>query len=240
MSNKNKIKVGTIISNVIRDLQLKEVNHLVDYIIEWAYEAELFIGSYDTFKRNECELTVKNKQVKLPKDFYQFIALKIGDTYPEVTNRDFRFFNNTSPNLAGDNTNMFSMDASRQTAFGYDGTEMKTFKMSIDNGYINLSGIPDGTKVGIAYLSFELDEDGFPLIRESHQMAVTAYIVWKIKLSEYINGEISHHVYAELEKRWHWLCGQARGEDEMPDPKQLEYIASIYHQLLPLPNKNFF
>ena len=43
-----RIKVRTIIANVIRDAQLKNVNGLVDSMIEWAYEAETLIGSYDT------------------------------------------------------------------------------------------------------------------------------------------------------------------------------------------------
>ena len=49
-----RIKVRTIIANVIRDAQLKNVNHLIDSMIEWAYEAESLIGSYDTFVRKEC------------------------------------------------------------------------------------------------------------------------------------------------------------------------------------------
>ena len=72
-----RIRVKTIIANVIRDAQLGNVNHLIDSMIEWAYEAETLIGSYDTFVRQECEITFKNFKAKLPNDLYQFIALKV-------------------------------------------------------------------------------------------------------------------------------------------------------------------
>lgn len=236
-----RIKIKTIIANVIRDAQLKDVSQLIDSIIEWAYEAETLIGSYDTFVRKECEISVKNYKARLPQDFYQFIAFKINGNYPEVTNRDYRLFYKNSANLADTTNNSQALDLlNLGSAFGVDGTQVQGYKMSIENGYINVTGIKDETKAGLAYLAFDLDEDGFPLVKEGHEKAVVAYILWKLKTADWMNGYVSQSVYDRLEQRWYWLCGQARGDDEMPDPKQLEYIASLYHQLLPSPSKNLF
>jgi len=226
-----RIKVETIIANVVRDLQLSSVNDVIDYMIEWAYEAETAIGSYDTFVRKECELKIENNRIRLPADLYQFVSLKVGGTYPEITFRDFRLFYKDSPNLA---TN------SSGSGLRINGSETRTSKMAMEGGWIHVSGIQQETTAGLAYMAFDLDDKGFPLIKDGHEKAVTAYIMWKYKTAPYVEGTVPHHVYASLERRWYWLCGQARGDDEMPDPKQLEYIASLYHQLLPLASKNFF
>ena len=236
-----RLNVKTIIANVIRDAQLVDAAHLIDSMIEWAYEAETLIGSSDTFIRKECVLEVKNYRVRLPHDFYQFIAFKINGGYPEVTNRDFRlFYKGDSANLAQGGSNQALDLLNLGSAFAVDGTEQRQTKISIDNGYIHVTGAKEATKAGLAYMAFDLDDEGFPLIKDGHEKAVVAYILWKMKTADWMNGRISQSVYDRLEQRWYWLCGQARGDDEMPDPKQLDYIASLYHQLLPLPNKNFF
>lgn len=241
MGKLGRIKVGTIIGNVIRDMQLTNVGSIHDYMIEWSYEAEILIGSYDTFVRKECLVEIKDNRLKLPKDFYQFISLKVGGVFPEVTNRDFRLFYHDSPNLATASPEHHALDLlNLGSAFRTDGTEIRTAKMTLEDGWIHVSGIQEATEAGIAYMAIDVDEDGFPYIKDGHQMAVTAYIIWKLKTADYTKGKVPHHVYKELETRWLWLCGQARGDDEMPDPKQLEYIASLYHQLLPLASKNFF
>ena len=190
---------------------------------------------------SECLIEFKNNRSPLPKDFYRLISLKIGGSYPEITNRDFRLFDTDSPNLAIKGNFNYSSDASR-LGFPYDSsdTNKMAIKFNIDNNYINISSTTDGTKAGLAYTAFDLDEDGFPLIKDGHQMAVSAYVTWKLKNADYVKGKVSHHVYKELENRWYWLCGQARGDDEMPSPKEMEYIAAIYYQLLPMPNKNYF
>lgn len=236
-----RIKVRTIIANVIRDAQLKNVNHLIDSMIEWAYEAESLIGSYDTFVRKECEIKFKNYKAKLPHDLYQFIAFKINGTFPEVTNRDFRLFYKDSPHLAQPGVEYHGMDLiNLGSAFRTDGTAIRTPKFSIENGWIHLSGYAADVVGGLAYLAFDLDDEGFPLIKDGHEKAVVAYILWKLNVAPFIRGEIPASVHDRLEQRWYYLCGQTRGDDEMPDSKQLEYIGSLYHQLLPLPNKNFF
>jgi len=80
----------------------------------------------------------------------------------------------------------------------------------------------------------------FPLIAKSHELAVSHYLMWKCKSVDYYNGKIPQHIYKELEGRWYFLCAQARGNDEMPNPAKLEYLANMFNQLLPLPNKKYF
>lgn len=215
--SKHRINVRTILANVVRDMQLDNVSYIYDSMIEWAAEAEAFIGSYDAYERKECELEVTNYKAQLPLGFYQLISLKIGDNYPETTNRDFRLFYKDSENLA------------KREAGG-------TYKFSIDNNYINLSNYKSG-RVGVSYLAVPLDSEGLPLILSGHEPAISAYIMWKLKTIDFINGRMKANAFQSLENRWYWLCGQARGNDTMPDTKQMDYIAAIWQQLVPPPSQ---
>ena len=243
--SKQKVSIKTIIASVVRDLQLNDVSRYIDSIIEWAYEAEMKIGSYESFERKECVLKIKNNRVALPKDFYKLISFKVGGTYPESTNRDFRLFYKQSNKLATANSGFPVVQNYYQAGDGVvtstdSGSTGGTIKMSLDNGYINLSSSSDTNEGAISYLAIALDDEGYPLIQQGHETAIVSYCVWKLKLPDYVNGKLPQHVYSELEKRWTWLCGQARGDDEMPNPKELEYLSAMYNQLLPLPSKNLF
>lgn len=125
--------------------------------------------------------------------------------------------------------------------FGYSNEVDSTANIfSIVNGFIYVNSLQDGTRIGISYQGLEVDDDGWPLIAKDHELAVTSYLMWKFKSVEYFNGKLRGDIYKELEQRWYWLCGQARGDDEMPDQKELEYLGNMWNQLLPLPKKQFF
>jgi hypothetical protein len=71
--------VERVIAKVFQDLDLKEADHRLSDIIEWAGEALEKIGSFPSFISKVCGkegvplLEVENYQVKLPADFYQLI-----------------------------------------------------------------------------------------------------------------------------------------------------------------------
>jgi hypothetical protein len=110
---------------------------------------------------------------------------------------------------------------------------------SIDNGCINFNTL-DGELIGIAYMGIDLDEEGWPLIYWEHEDAVTHYLQYMLISRRYWNGKVPQHVYREAKDRWTELCAQARGDDELPDADELEYLANMWNQLMPLPNKNIF
>ena len=66
-NKKHRLSVKTIIANVVRDMGLDDVSFHYDSMIEWAAEAEVFIGSYETYERIECEVEKRaNPTVTLP------------------------------------------------------------------------------------------------------------------------------------------------------------------------------
>jgi len=104
---------------------------------------------------------------------------------------------------------------------------------------IHFNSIESG-KIGISYVGIAIDEEGWPLIDQTHEDAVTQYLMWQCQWGRYTKGKLSAQVFKDLENRWYWLCGQARGDDELPDEADLQYLTNAWNQLMPLPNKNFF
>ncbi len=151
-----------------------------------------------------------------------------------------------SPNLANLSANNLNTGSSSQTrnsinmfgqpGIGYSATANK---FSIENGYVYFN-VMDDTKVGIAYWGIDLDEEGWPLINHLHEDAVTHYLMYMYKAREYYQNKLPQNVFKEMQARWFWLCGQARGDDEMPDESELRQLSNMWAQVMPLPNKNFF
>jgi len=110
---------------------------------------------------------------------------------------------------------------------------------SIDNGCINFNALDD-TKIGISYMGVDLDEKGYPLISETHEDAVTAYIMFMYLSVRFYSGKIPQYVHQTAERRWYDLCGQARGDDELPNNEELKYLANIWMQMMPLPSLENF
>jgi len=153
----------------------------------------------------------------------------------------------TSKNLADANVARLNTGINRQgpnggsyRSFGYDYDFNSSDQVfSIDNGCINFNAYDD-EKIGISYMGIEVDEDGWPLISEIHEDAVTHYLMYMYKAREYYAGKLPNHVFKELQTRWFDLCGQARGDDELPNSEELKYLSNLWMQLVPLPTKEYF
>ena len=89
-------------------------------------------------------------------------------------------------------------------------------------------------------MGVELDDEGWPLISETHEDAVTAYIMYMHKAISFYNGKTPLYVHNELKTRWFDLCGQARGDDELPDAEEMKYLTNIWMQMVPLPSLENF
>ena len=124
------------------------------------------------------------------------------------------------------------------TAIGYDYNVTES-AFTIDNGCFHFNAIDD-TRVGISYMGIDLDEDGWPLVAESHEDAVSHYIMYMYKSIQFYDGKLPQYIHNELKTRWFDLCGQARGDDEMPNLEELKYLSNMWMQLIPPPSKEIF
>jgi hypothetical protein len=148
---------------------------------------------------------VQNRQIYLPSDFIKVIDIRSGDTYLES-----------------------SMAHSKTHAVGY-----KTDRFYVSDSTINFTD--DETSINLIYLGIDIDaETGFPTVAADHEDAISSYIMWRHKSIDYYNGKLPQYIYRDLERRWYWLCGQARGNDNMPNPQELQQINRVYNSLIPV------
>jgi len=105
-------------------------------------------------------------------------------------------------------------------------------KYWIVGSYIHFVNISSGDAY-ISYKALNTDDNGFPTIKQGHEDAVAQYIMWRYKSIEYYNGKIARYIVQDLEKRWYWLCAQARGNDNLPSEAEMRNIAKYWNTLIP-------
>jgi hypothetical protein len=116
-----------------------------------------------------------------------------------------------------------------------DDTEQKALRYYVRGNRLNIQHDAI-TEITIVYSSYPTDAKGYPMVRESHATAVAQYIMWQQKNIDFINGKLSMYVVKEIEKRWYFLCGKARGDDNMPSAEELKQIGRIWNTMVPVKN----
>ena len=114
-------------------------------------------------------------------------------------------------------------------------TQQKALRYYVSGNRINIQHDAI-TEITIVYSSYPTDAKGHPMIKDSHTTAVAQYIMWQQKNIDFINGKLSMYVVKELEKRWYFLCGKARGDDNMPTAAELKQIGKIWNTMVPIKN----
>lgn len=114
-------------------------------------------------------------------------------------------------------------------------TQQKALRYYVSGNRINIQHDAI-TEITIVYSSYPTDAKGHPMIKDSHTTAVAQYIMWQQKNIDFINGKLSMYVVKELEKRWYFLCGKARGDDNMPTAEELKQIGKIWNTMVPVKN----
>ena len=114
-------------------------------------------------------------------------------------------------------------------------TQQKALRYYVSGNRINIQHDAI-TEITIVYSSYPTDAKGHPMIKDSHTTAVAQYIMWQQKNIDFINGKLSMYVVKELEKRWYFLCGKARGDDNMPTAAELKQIGKIWNTMVPVKN----
>jgi hypothetical protein len=177
------------VRDALRKTQKEELdNEYREDMALWAYEAEKKINSSQSLMHDKkiC-LVIQNNQVQLPSDYYSLICCSINGAYPELINRTTCRIREgcNCQNLLWANTDL---------------------KIRIDGFNLTVSPtIQSGTPIEIEYQSIRFDdEDGYPMIFEEHQDAVSLYIQWQLCQMTRDNRASSK------EQQWYYACNQAR------------------------------
>jgi len=162
----------------------------------------------------------KNQQITLPDNMVKLLAVRVGTDDSDYEHASIKKTSAVHRGRVGKTT-----DDSQQRAFRY----------YVDGNRLNITH-DDIDEITINYLAYPTDMRGWPMIKEGHETAVAQYIMWQMKLIEFYNGKLPQYITKELEKRWYFLCGKARGDDSMPTSEELKQIGNMWNTLVPITN----
>ena len=162
----------------------------------------------------------RNQQITLPESNIKLLAVRVGTN--DSTHKHARIKKTSA--VHRERVGKLS-----------DDSEQKAFRYYIDGNRLNIQH-DNLEEITIVYLAYPTDLRGWPKIKEGHETAVAQYIMWQMKLIEFYNGKLPQYITKELEKRWYFLCGKARGDDSMPTSEELAQIGSMWNTLVPISN----
>ena len=213
MQGQSKISVKQVVSAVIRNMGIQDAAKEFSTFVEWAFEAEKKIGSYCTFIIKEETLNVNNKKIALPDDFLELVDIK-------------------------NSANIHFTPTTKSFPTKLDGYS-SSFKYYVRSGFIHVTG--NDSSLDISYQALETDSEGYPTILANHEDAIASYIMYKYKARDYYNQKLPRYIYIDLKKDWSRLCGQARGNDNMPTKNQWRQISKYWNSLIPVePSRGLF
>lgn len=212
----NFVSIKRVLASVTRNLGV-DVLDKEQSIIEWAFEAEKFIGGLKSFIQTEENVTISSNRAALPSNIVKVLSVSNSNSILKPTHAHFR---GNPVGVDADTDNMVTGD-----------------RYYIQDGYINAK-LDDGVVLTLSVLTIPLDTDGYPKINDAHVEAVVAYCMWMIKNIDYYNGKVPQYVINDLQKRWFFLCGQARGIDGMPSSQELSEIGKYWNTLIPIKSSN--
>jgi hypothetical protein len=147
--------------------------------------------------------TIQSKQIRMPNDFIKLISIREGDNILNPTSYPYK------SKLTNTNTNRYYQNGN------------------------HLNFTEDYNEVVVTYKAALVDSTGFPMIRQGHETAVAQYVMWRHMQVGFYKGEVAQYIVKDLEKRWYWLCGKVRGDDNMPSSEELAKIGKTWNTLIP-------
>ena len=164
----------------------------------------------------------KNQQIRLPDNMVKLLGVRVGTDDSSYEHEELRKTSAVHRNRVG------------KTA---DDSQQRSHRYYVDGNRLNVAH-DDLDEITIVYLAYPTDMRGWPMIKDGHETAIAQYIMWQQKLIKYYNGELPQYITKDLEKRWYFLCGKARGDDGMPTSEELKQIGNMWNSLIPVKNNH--
>tara|TARA_R100000234_G_C5003075_1_gene181232 strand:+ start:1885 stop:3021 length:1137 start_codon:yes stop_codon:yes gene_type:complete len=160
----------------------------------------------------------RNQQLVLPKNIVKLLGVRVGAEASGSKHTELRKSAATHRQRVGKS---------------FADTQQRAFRYYVDGNRLNVQH-DNLDEITIVYLAYPTDMRGYPMVKEGHESAVAQYIMWQMKLIEFYNGKLPQYITKELEKRWYFLCGKARGDDGMPTSEELKQIGNMWNTLIPV------
>lgn len=257
MLNGKYISSKQIILEVIEDNDLQSKDYSVDVILRWVADALDLIGCYYTLVDNVALIKIQNNRGVLPcnlhsvkqvfgvlKDtdscfpmrettntFHPFVLKNINYYYQLDGNEPFKLNNNGEIVFStnGQDTTLTSKGLANNQIYTYSDA---TYRINDNYIFTNFTDVAD---VLMAFKSFPIDSEGYPLIPDNIKFkeAVKAYVRMKVDYKNWRKGKISADVYSYSEREWMWYCGAASSAGNMPTLGRMESWKNELTRLVP-------
>ena len=207
----NFISINELMSRLTRHPLLQDLN--LETVIEYTVDFMRIIGMPRQFLEKTEVIDVKQHRAKLPCDFYEMIQVR--DVGPcGKPNKAWRY--------STDNFHM-NLDKHKWTD--------PTYK--IQGNWIFTSPMECG-QIEIAYLAFQLDEDGYPMLPDSSAFirALEAFIKFQWFTIQFDMGKITQQVMQKADQDYCWAVGQCRTDMIRPSLDQMQSIANMLNNFV--------
>lgn len=253
-------RVDRVIDKIIRDLGLGQDDIPYADFIEWIADGLHHIGAYYQFLEKECTIVIENYQGLLPCDLYKVIRITEGCS---ITPPSSGFYGGTlikALNEAG--VDLDSLPAYERFAIvNTQGLQKVNYTTDygnllnriqhnknligdpVSNAFtskdynINFNKITTSIQYGvmkIQYLSFPVDENGWPLVPDD--VSFRDALFWKVAYhlsmrnpKALLNPRMQDMEYCR--QMWNKYCVQARAAANMPDLSMMERFANNWLRL---------
>ena len=210
------ISLKQILDNILDHPMLKDVsferavNHTINFI--------RIVGCPRIFEEKTATVEIKDYRGVIPYDFNDIIQVRMHN----CNNDNYKVFRYSTDN--------FHMSENKKESFDL------TYKIQ---GNIIFTSIKNGT-IEIAYNSFAVDSDGYPLIPDNSSFinALELYIKKKYFTILFDTGKITPAVYNQVCQDYAWAVGQAQSDLIRPSLDQLESFTNSWNTLVQRTNSH--
>lgn len=210
------ISLKQILDNILDHPMLKDVsferavNHTINFI--------RIVGCPRIFEEKTATVEIEDYRGVIPYDFNDIIQVRMHN----CNNDNYKVFRYSTDN--------FHMSENKKESFDL------TYKIQ---GNIIFTSIKNGT-IEIAYNSFAVDSDGYPLIPDNSSFinALELYIKKKYFTILFDTGKITPAVYNQVCQDYAWAVGQAQSDLIRPSLDQLESFTNSWNTLIQRTNSH--
>lgn len=233
------VSAKTVIAKMFRDLKPHNQDWVAD-AMEWMGEALEFIGYHAGFDKKHAALKVKDFRCGLPSDFHEPLVISyMGE--PLRYSGDVRLFNANRDDSDRVSVSTASFQTNPRERDGYlDGDFRQTSTRSGSEDFYSLkpnyliTSFEKGD-IELYYLSFLVDEDGFPMIPDNvyYKQALQWYILRQMLMGGYQHPQFD---YQFCDAKWGQYCVSAQNDAAFPSVDKVQNFMEGWLRLSPRSN----
>lgn len=206
------VSIKEVLDNVLDHPLLRDVS--LERAINYTVHFIRIVGCPKIFEEKTAIVEIENYRGVLPCDLNNIIQVRLYNSCNTTPNTVFRY-----------STDNFHMSDNKSKSFDL------TYKVQ---GGVIFTSIKEGT-VEIAYNSFVIDKDGYPMIPDDSSFieALELYIKKKQFTILFDMGKITPAAFNQVKQDYAWAVGQAQSKLVMPSIDEMQSITNSFNTLIP-------